>query len=641
MITTIVETQRLNPYFDPSRIEGYCSSCPNYGQLWSCPPHTSDPSQHPSHPFKQKQYALLVAQTTFLMPHEDTMGIFLSRRKTFGKLLNEAARDKAPLSLVLIAGNCYLCKSNPCARQSGQACRHPEDMRYSLEAIGYDVGGIAEDLLQSPIQWEANWENLKSLTTLGAIFSDNLEALESISDCITNDATSPPMYHGNNGTIEVRPLRYSDGNPDQGMVPAIYYGIRRLSDGQWVGSIDLRLGHNPNTFYGGNIGYQIEAPYRGQGYAKGALRLLTELAGHYHLNYLLVTCNPDNVASLKTALGAGFELEGLVKLPKDNPMYMEGDRSKYVLSWFSDGPYKWPVPSFEVIDINPELRLLPFSGGLATVYPWYIDPLVYQNSEGLNKAPDFMYVCRMYRYLTQVGEMYLIEVKNDSNNWEPVGDVCVKADNLPIVVGNAKYRRKGISKLVLRAALERAQGLGYDYIRGSEIYTSNMASIALHESLGYVRTGQYKDVYLYDKGLTPKGEHFIQSIMSKAIEIIALTPKAFLAAPMIPLQDAQQQLLPSLYELIAGTLADEVAGEASAVCYLVKVSDTTIGKILVTQRGQAPDQELVLKAFHIHRDWQYRGIGQAVYSHLKAMLAEEFKGCHLHNPWKEEGQNAL
>ncbi len=97
-----------------------------------------------------------------------------------------------------------------------------------------------------------------------------------------------------------------------------------------IGQIDIRIGHNSNTFYGGNIGYGVDVDYRGNGYASKAVRLLLEVAKMHHMEKLIITCNPENTASRKTAEKAGATLLKIVDLPEDNDMYKTGERQKCI-----------------------------------------------------------------------------------------------------------------------------------------------------------------------------------------------------------------------------------------------------------------------------------------------------------------------
>lgn len=129
--------------------------------------------------------------------------------------------------------------------------------------------------------------------------------------------------------IMLKLVRTAEENPVKNWVPAYYFAIC-LPDGQKIGDCDLRIGHNRNLYYGGNIGYAIDAEHRGHHYAAKACRLLFELARKHDLGYLIITCNPDNWPSRKTCEYAGGTLIEICDLPEDNDMYLEGERSKCI-----------------------------------------------------------------------------------------------------------------------------------------------------------------------------------------------------------------------------------------------------------------------------------------------------------------------
>ena len=116
-------------------------------------------------------------------------------------------------------------------------------------------------------------------------------------------------------------------------VPAYYFAVCDRS-GNKMGVIDLRIGHNDKLYYGGNIGYNIQEPYRGHHYAGKACLLLFELARRHDLGYLIITCNPDNYASRKTCEYAGGKLERIVELPMDNDMRVEDGETHKCIYWF-------------------------------------------------------------------------------------------------------------------------------------------------------------------------------------------------------------------------------------------------------------------------------------------------------------------
>lgn len=120
-----------------------------------------------------------------------------------------------------------------------------------------------------------------------------------------------------------------DGDVVKEWVPAYHFAICN-NKGIKVGVCDLRIGHNDKLFYGGNIGYRVEEEHRGHHYAGKACLLLFELARKHDMEYLIITCNPDNYASRKTCEYAGGELLEVVELPEDNDMRDDGETEKCI-----------------------------------------------------------------------------------------------------------------------------------------------------------------------------------------------------------------------------------------------------------------------------------------------------------------------
>ncbi len=121
----------------------------------------------------------------------------------------------------------------------------------------------------------------------------------------------------------------AEGNPERGWVPAYHFAICDLN-GQKMGACDLRLGHNELLYYGGNIGYRVEEPYRGHHYAAKACRLLFRLAKQHEMGYVIITCNPDNIPSRKTCEHLGGSLLEICELPEGNDMREKGETHKCI-----------------------------------------------------------------------------------------------------------------------------------------------------------------------------------------------------------------------------------------------------------------------------------------------------------------------
>lgn len=140
-----------------------------------------------------------------------------------------------------------------------------------------------------------------------------------------------------NEEIFLKLFRTAEANPEKGYVPTYYFYICRTADQVKIGHCDLRIAHNENTYYGGNIGYEIYGAYRGNHYAAKACKLLFDLARKHDLGYLVITCSPANIASRKTCEYAGCRFKEIAQLPAHNEMYQAGETEKCIYVIELDG----------------------------------------------------------------------------------------------------------------------------------------------------------------------------------------------------------------------------------------------------------------------------------------------------------------
>ena len=130
--------------------------------------------------------------------------------------------------------------------------------------------------------------------------------------------------------LVLRPEKTVEGDPARDWLPAYHFAICNPA-GDRMGTCDLRIGHNESVYYGGNIGYRVEPEYRGHHYAGKACLLLFELARRHGLDWLIITCNPDNWPSRKTCEWLGGTLREIVELPENNMMRVEeGETEKCI-----------------------------------------------------------------------------------------------------------------------------------------------------------------------------------------------------------------------------------------------------------------------------------------------------------------------
>ena len=88
-----------------------------------------------------------------------------------------------------------------------------------------------------------------------------------------------------------------------------------------VGRVTIR--HSLNAYleqFGGHIGYAVVPEYRRQGYATEILRQSVGIAGHtLGLPRVLLTCDDDNVGSIRTIEKNGGVFEGIATADGEKP----------------------------------------------------------------------------------------------------------------------------------------------------------------------------------------------------------------------------------------------------------------------------------------------------------------------------------
>jgi tagatose 1,6-diphosphate aldolase len=131
------------------------------------------------------------------------------------------------------------------------------------------------------------------------------------------------------GELSLSLIQRRPANPARGTVPSYEFEMRRMGVKPTVGHISFRAGTTRDVeMYSGHIGYSVEPAHRGRHFAERAGRLLFPLMRRHGFERIWITCNPDNTASRRTCERLGGALIDVVALPRDNDMYLRGERAK-------------------------------------------------------------------------------------------------------------------------------------------------------------------------------------------------------------------------------------------------------------------------------------------------------------------------
>ena len=131
------------------------------------------------------------------------------------------------------------------------------------------------------------------------------------------------------GELTLALKEISPPKPEMGWSPAYHFDMRRPGFNAPVGRIVLRIGWTQNlVLYGGHIGYGVEPSHRGKHFASQAVNLVLPLAWQHGLPEVWITCNPDNIASIRTIERSGGQYVETVLLPPETDMARRGEVSK-------------------------------------------------------------------------------------------------------------------------------------------------------------------------------------------------------------------------------------------------------------------------------------------------------------------------
>ncbi len=115
---------------------------------------------------------------------------------------------------------------------------------------------------------------------------------------------------------------------DENLLPFYYYDI--FYNNSFVGKISMRIGNNSDSYYNGNIGYEIEEKSRGNNFAFKACKLVLHIAKAHGMNEIILTCDEDNTASYKTIEKLNAELVEIIKPPKTYFAYRENMKKQRI-----------------------------------------------------------------------------------------------------------------------------------------------------------------------------------------------------------------------------------------------------------------------------------------------------------------------
>ena len=150
----------LEACVDVPEFLAYCKQCGNYGKVWSCPEFSFDPMD-----YWRKYDTLKIIGLKIIVPEElrtrnydeqERNLLFQELLQGYKKQLDERIlkeEQRIEGSRALSGGSCLYCQPEDCSRIQGEPCRQPDKMRYSIEALGGNVGLTVTKYLHQELEW--------------------------------------------------------------------------------------------------------------------------------------------------------------------------------------------------------------------------------------------------------------------------------------------------------------------------------------------------------------------------------------------------------------------------------------------------------------------------------------------------------
>lgn len=159
----------MERFRDGEHFIGLCRQCGNYGKRWGCPPFDYDPADKLAAYDTAEIIATRIYPDTTGLPLSEAAAVMRPVRERIEAELLRREKETGGLAFTFV-GECLNCSPGTCTRPCGLPCRHPEKVRPSLEAYGFDISLTLTDLFGIRLLWSTDGMLPKYLTLVCALF---------------------------------------------------------------------------------------------------------------------------------------------------------------------------------------------------------------------------------------------------------------------------------------------------------------------------------------------------------------------------------------------------------------------------------------------------------------------------------------
>lgn len=146
-----------------------CQKCDNYGKRHGCPPFTEKELDVINKYEKVWIIGVKIVPNDPLLPLSAANDLMSSVTSEMNRVLLAEERRLKGQAFGFV-GKCPYCGGAQCQRSKGKPCLHPNKVRPSLEAFGFDMSKTASELLGIDIKWSDGIHIPEYLTLVCGIF---------------------------------------------------------------------------------------------------------------------------------------------------------------------------------------------------------------------------------------------------------------------------------------------------------------------------------------------------------------------------------------------------------------------------------------------------------------------------------------
>ncbi len=166
--TEIPVAEYIAGFRDADKFIRFCRECPSYGASWGCPPFEFDAEAL----LRRYERAIIFASKIVPadpLPLSEVQNFIRPERMEIERRLLDLERETGGRAFAYV-GRCLYCGDEPCARLAKLPCRHPDKVRPSLEAFGFDIAGTLDRLFGIELKWGRDGYAPDYLVLVSALF---------------------------------------------------------------------------------------------------------------------------------------------------------------------------------------------------------------------------------------------------------------------------------------------------------------------------------------------------------------------------------------------------------------------------------------------------------------------------------------